>query len=252
MKTKSGKPALKVINQLSPDAQNYSYGSYGCGCVSCGCGCGSCGCGMGGGTGPDDCMPQDVFWKLRDQGALKSSVYVCGLGWTSPGITVYGSCGSCGYGSCGSCGCGSCGSCGSCGCGSCGSCGYGSCGSCGSLFNIDAAVNYLISHAKSSSTGNCAKAVRLALEAGGFSTGGRPTSACDYDTYLANRGFHKVSNSNYIPRKGDIVVHEATVGHPHGHVAMYSGTQWISDFVQRDMFGGQAYREAKNYTIWRS
>lgn len=30
--------------------------------------------------------------------------------------------------------------------------------------------------------------------------------------------------------------------HEHGHIAMYDGRQWISDFVQRDMFGGKAYR----------
>lgn len=182
------------------------------------------------GKGPDRCMPLDIFLDLDNRNLLKSEVYVCGEGWKKPRFMSYGS-----SGSCGSCGCGSC----------------GSCGSCGYLFNIDSAVDYLVSNAQASSTSSCAKAVRLALEAGGFSTEGRPNSACDYDTYLESRGFYKVSNVNYVPRKGDIVVHEATEGHPYGHIAMYSGTQWISDFVQRDMFGGQAYRDAKNYTIWR-
>ena len=89
----SNRIKLKEITQPSPDTQNYSYGS----CGSCGCGCGS-----GLGTGPDDCMSQDLLLELSDRGALTSEVYVCGWGWTLPGGTIYGSCGSCG-----SCGCGS-------------------------------------------------------------------------------------------------------------------------------------------------
>ena len=28
----------------------------------------------------------------------------------------------------------------------------------------------------------------------------------------------------------------------HGHIAMFTGGEWISDFIQRDMWGGSAYR----------
>ena len=37
MKTENEKPKLKVITELSPEAQDYNYGS---GSGSCGCGCG--------------------------------------------------------------------------------------------------------------------------------------------------------------------------------------------------------------------
>lgn len=134
MKTENEKPKLKVITELSPEAQDYNYGS---GSGSCGCGCG-CGCGIskgrGDGSDPDNCMSKQRFSELCAKGELKSGVFVCGWGYTIPEITVIGSGnGSSGSGGCG-CGCGSCGSCGcgSCGCGSCGSCGCGSCGSCGS------------------------------------------------------------------------------------------------------------------------
>ena len=194
------------------------------------------------GSGPESCMPLDLFLDFDRRGLIKKKVYVCGVGWKSPSIPVYSGSG---------CGCGSCG---------CGSCGCGSCGSSGSLFDIDAAVDYLISNAEGSSIGSCAKYVRLALEAGGFSTEGRPNAACEYDTYLKQRGFYEVDKYNYVPQKGDIVVHEAIPadpskpgdkGHPYGHIAMYTGEEWVSDFVQRDMFGGEAYRKAKNYTILR-
>ena len=54
------------------------------------------------GTGPDDCMPYDKYVELDDRGVISGSIYVCGLGWFTPGITIYGS----GSGS-GSYGCGS-------------------------------------------------------------------------------------------------------------------------------------------------
>ena len=51
--------------------------------------------GSGGwGTDSDDCMSQELFIKLNDLGILKSSVYVCGWGWTFPDTVIYGSSGS--------------------------------------------------------------------------------------------------------------------------------------------------------------
>ncbi|MEY8708233.1 hypothetical protein AALK94_13030 [Bacteroides faecichinchillae] len=100
-----------------------------------------------------------MFLDLDNQGLLKSEFYyVCGVGWRRPHNI-----------SSGSCGCG---------------------------LNIDAAVDHLIRNAQSSSTSSCAKYVRKALEAGGFSTDGRPNSACDYDTYLKKRFFNVISKDN--------------------------------------------------------
>lgn len=124
----------------------------------------------------------------------------------------------------------------------------------GGTYNLNNAISHLSSNANGSSTGYCARYVRLALEAGGMSTGDRPNSACGYDTWLQSKGFRVVNvTGTYTPQPGDIVVFEAIDGHPHGHIAMYSGQQWISDFVQRDMYGGSAYRNNPNavYTILR-
>lgn len=124
----------------------------------------------------------------------------------------------------------------------------------GGSYDVNAAINYLTSHANSSSTGYCAQYVRKALEAGGLSTDGRPGSACDYDTWLQSVGFEVVPVSGvYNPQAGDIVVFEAIEGHRYGHIAMYNEEDWISDFVQRDMYGGTAYRNDPDavYTILR-
>lgn len=118
-------------------------------------------------------------------------------------------------------------------------------------YDVNAAVSYLREHAHKSSIGQCAKYVRMAIEAGGISTEGRPASAKDYDSFLPQIGYHELSKENYNPLPGDIVVHEAQSGHPHGHIAMYDGQNWISDFVQIDMFGGRAYRNNPDYTLWR-
>ncbi len=124
-----------------------------------------------------------------------------------------------------------------------------------SIYNVSKAVNYLTAHAYpyyiKDKCGNCAKAVRLALEAGGLSTVGHPDEAREYDTFLPSLGFYKVNKNNYVPQKGDIIVLEAVENHPHGHIAMYSGNKWISDFVQSDMWGGPAYRNKAEYTILR-
>lgn len=45
----------------------------------------------GTGTGPNDCMSEELFWQLCNQGALTDPVYVCGWGWTEPETIIYGS-----------------------------------------------------------------------------------------------------------------------------------------------------------------
>ena len=115
-------------------------------------------------------------------------------------------------------------------------------------YSVQKAVDYLVKHAYpsyNSECGHCARAVRLALEAGGMSTVGHPESACDYKDFLPKLGFYAVDEDSYVPHKGDIVVIDKISGHPYGHIAMYSGSQWISDFVQKDMWGGSAFRNSK-------
>lgn len=110
------------------------------------------------------------------------------------------------------------------------------------------ATQYLRDHAQAQ--GQCAT-VRLVLEAGVLNTTGRPNVAWNYDSFLPSLDFHEVNKNGYVPQKGDIVVHEPREEHAYGHIAMYDGENWISDFTQRDMFGGSTYRNNPDYTIWR-
>jgi len=115
-------------------------------------------------------------------------------------------------------------------------------------WNVNKCINWLVSHSNASSQHQCAKYVREAIEAGGLSTAGRPVSACKYKSFLPTIGFNLIktirgsyaqrvwSNTNAQP--GDISVMDHG---EHGHICMWSGNQWISDFRQNNMwpYGGE-------------
>lgn len=116
-------------------------------------------------------------------------------------------------------------------------------------FDVDKAARALNRNARGKSTGYCAKYVRLAMEAGGLKLIKHPVAASDYDEYLPSLGFKKIEkDENYLPKKGDIVVTKAFKGkknHPYGHISMYNGEQWVSDFKQKDIWAGNDYRTHK-------
>lgn len=129
--------------------------------------------------------------------------------------------------------------------------GSGNSGGGQSSYSVEKATDYLVKHAypsyDSKTCGHCAAAVRASLEAGGLSTAGHPEYAYQYMEFLPNLGFFTVDESAYTPQKGDIIVIDRIAGHPYGHIAMYSGEKWVSDFVQADMWGGSAYRNSNAY-----
>ena len=99
-------------------------------------------------------------------------------------------------------------------------------------FNIDAAVKHLIEHSHPKTLHMCAKYVADALYAGNLRFNAQP-SAYLYHTnkILLNLGFKLIPRPN-PPKKGDVYVQNKTKSHIHGHIAMFSGQQWISDFRQ--------------------
>lgn len=110
-------------------------------------------------------------------------------------------------------------------------------------FDVDKAVEKLRGQAKAKSEGYCATSVKAALEAGGLTVGKGIRSAKDMGPALEKAGFEPMDEAGYIPRKGDVVVIQPYPGgRQDGHIAMYDGRQWISDFKQRDMWGGHGYR----------
>ena len=93
--------------------------------------------------------------------------------------------------------------------------------------------------------GQCAKLVRQALEAAGADTTGHPVNAKDWGPTLLHIGFAAVIAVSYTAELGDVVVIQPPKADAvqAGHIAGFDGQNWISDFVQREMWPGPAYRE---------
>lgn len=137
------------------------------------------------------------------------------------------------------------------------------------MWNNGASVNYINSHVEPNSIGKCAAYVRRAVEAGGATIRipppriGNSASACDYGPSLELVGFKPVyvhtgtgpTDTAIIPgqQAGDVVVIQPIAGHPHGHIALFNGISWVSDFVQlRGFYPGPQYRNVKPaYTLYR-
>ena len=102
--------------------------------------------------------------------------------------------------------------------------------------------------ALSRSSGYCARYVRKALQSAGYEFTPNP-SAYQYASRgtLAQAGFTKINN-NMAPQVGDVVVYNRTSKHPHGHIQIFDGRDWVSDFRQNSI---SPYSGNHTYTTWR-
>jgi hypothetical protein len=109
-------------------------------------------------------------------------------------------------------------------------------------WDVNRAVAQLKKQAHAKSQGRCAQYTRQAIEAGGV-TLARRGSAKDYGLSLVAVGFRVAVLPPGAYMKGDVSIIAGFEGHPHGHMAMFDGEKWISDFVQRSLYPGGAYRK---------
>jgi hypothetical protein len=114
----------------------------------------------------------------------------------------------------------------------------------------NAAIAYLDVHAEDDSTGRCASYTRAAIEAGGVTL--TPVAdAKDYGPSLTAVGFVALPYCPVEFEAGDVVIFNQVQDHPHGHMAMYDGTQWVSDWAQAHFAPGSKYRQHMDYVIYR-
>lgn len=110
-------------------------------------------------------------------------------------------------------------------------------------WDVDKAIAYLQENAEPPyGVGKCATYVREAIEAGGLTiVRAGSGSAKDYGPRLVQAGFMAQSGNAAPYQMGDVAVIDGfakdiskgiTKDYPDGHLAMYDGTQWISDFKQ--------------------
>ena len=108
--------------------------------------------------------------------------------------------------------------------------------------DLDKAAAKLNEQAQATSQHKCGKYVKSALRTGGVVVGEGVESAKDMGPALEKAQFDPTDKAGYTPQKGDVVVIQPYPGgDPNGHIAMYDGKQWISDFKQKDMWGGPGY-----------
>ncbi len=113
--------------------------------------------------------------------------------------------------------------------------------------SVAAAAARRAAHGKS--IGRCALYVRRALQSAGYSFTPQ-ASAYMYATNgtLKNAGFVKLNNDGYVPQVGDVAVFNRTSRNPHGHIQIYDGNQWVSDFRQPKF---SPYSQHNGYSVWR-
>jgi hypothetical protein len=100
-----------------------------------------------------------------------------------------------------------------------------------------------LSRAGPRSLGWCARYVADAIQACGINVARMPT-AVQYGQNLINVGFRQVAGSPWV--KGDVrVINAYRGGNPAGHIEIWTGSIWVSDFRQTDEWAGPGYRAAK-------
>jgi hypothetical protein len=126
------------------------------------------------------------------------------------------------------------------------------------MWDASIAVKHLREHALPHSIGYCAQYTREAIESGGV-TLARHSYAKDYGPSLTAVGFLALPGSPVGNRSlggrffiADVAVIQACTGHPYGHMMMYDGSIWISDFKQNEFWPSSTYeREKPSFKIYR-
>lgn len=98
--------------------------------------------------------------------------------------------------------------------------------------NINKFVRWMDLHARDKSQRQCGAYCRRGLEAGGLDEKDHPMHAKDYGPFLLGHGASVVPQTNYTPQKADIAVFDGNQAHPSGHIEVFDGTGWVSDFKQ--------------------
>ena len=114
----------------------------------------------------------------------------------------------------------------------------------------EAAARYATEHAEIKSVGMCALYVRKAIMTGGIPLYMGGDAWC-YKYTLPILNFHQVEKKSER-EVGDIVVFQPIGGRKYGHIAIWNGKQWVSDFKQRNLIVHSDYlKEGADYTIYR-
>jgi hypothetical protein len=114
----------------------------------------------------------------------------------------------------------------------------------------EAAARYATEKAEKKSVGMCALYVRKAIMTGGIPLYMGGDAWC-YKYTLPILNFHQVGKKSER-EVGDIVVFQPIGGRKYGHIAIWNGKQWVSDFKQRNLIVHSDYlKDGCEYAIYR-
>ena len=118
-------------------------------------------------------------------------------------------------------------------------------------WNKEAAIRLINARAGTRSQHACARYTREAIAAGGIKLD-TTNLAKNYGSLLERAGFVKLLPGETI-LAGDVIVIHGITADDAGHMAMFNGSFWVSDFRQsKDIYPGPGYRKARpSYQIYR-
>ena len=116
-------------------------------------------------------------------------------------------------------------------------------------YSNEKTVAYATSHVAPQSRSMCAWYVTKGMWRGGCPIGLVPAYA--YEKTLPKMGFEEISTKEYKPMKGDISVLPQNKKSSFGHIAIYDGNNWVSDFKQNNFYPNTTYKK-NGYKIFRA
>ena len=80
----------------------------------------------------------------------------------------------------------------------------------------------------------------------------RPSRPCEFAGILYKYGFAPVDWNVFSPKRGDICIFGPTTNkYPNGYACIYSGSKWISDYVQNSIWPDDEFKSERTATIFR-
>lgn len=123
--------------------------------------------------------------------------------------------------------------------------------SAGVTVKANKAADIITKNALTRSSGYCAKFVREGLQQAGYDLKTMGDAKNYNNGALQDAGF-SVIDSQSVPQKGDVMVMPAQGKHSAGHIQIYDGQDWVSDFKQKSKNPwGDISNENLQYTMYR-
>lgn len=119
----------------------------------------------------------------------------------------------------------------------------------------DKMADYVTEKAKPKSVGFCARFVVNGMVNAGLSVERQDAYRYYTSNLLEKAGFKKIARGTTLNeankisfQKGDVIAFDKSPEHKYGHIQMFNGKQWVSDFKQNRF---TPYKDTLPWILWR-